>query len=144
MVKLTKSKSNNLRKNIKPNATEENRFISRLIKGIKRQVGKLKSLYGDNTYNSYFSILNYLNFPKLDKMSNALGDEVLKKNHNGFLHILESLTNGLAEDKRQERKNKLFKKQFKKVVNSLAKEKQIYKPLLEKFKFNIDFNRSNY
>lgn len=137
MAKLTKKRRKNLRKNIKVNQVSENKFLSKFLKGFKKQLANLRKLYSEENYNNYFNILNYLDFKNLDKMANGLSNDILRKNHNGFLNILSALTEGLEQDKKQKKLAQEYQTKFKKGVNSLYKEKQLFKPLMNKFTTNV-------
>lgn len=130
-MKITKSKNKSLRNKVKTQSSIENLFITALMKSIKKQVSKYK--LKDNDYSEFEKILQNLTFTKLPQMSKILGKKILKRNREGFSGILEALTEGFTQVKKQKKEEKLFKQ----AVNTLAQEEKYFEPLMNKFSENV-------
>lgn len=131
-MRLTRSKSRNLRKKMRTQNNAENIFIITLMNMVSSQLKKFKLT--DNNYSEFEKALHNLSFKKLPKLSKVLGRKILKKNKEGFEGIMSSLLEGLTQTKKKKNEERLFKQS----VNSLAKEEKFFGPILEKFNENVN------
>lgn len=130
-MKISKIKNKSLRRKIRTRGSDENLFLMSIMKILEKQLTSQK--FKDNDYDGFERFLQNLDFRKLNRLTKIFGKNILRKNREGFMGIMESLVSGMSKTESTKREEKLFKKS----VNSLAKEERFFAPLLEKFSNNI-------
>lgn len=127
-------KLNKQRKKIKPNSVAENRFFTLTMNYFKNSLKGVNF----NSIDEVIAKLESISYKKLAKEARIFGYDILRKNRDGFIGILSSMSNRMVSPKRktsESRENQ--EKLFTKALPSLIKEKQIYSPYLDKFEENI-------
>jgi len=124
MKKLSKTNLKSTRRRVKLSTAKENKLVSIIKKLFRVRLPKDATL--EDTQNA----INKIPFKKIDLYINNYINNLLKYNKEGFNAVLKSMLSGSSGSRElQKRVDESYK--------SLAQEKRIYYPLMQKFNNNV-------
>lgn len=130
-MKLTQSQQKKLHRKLRVNNTAENIFARAYLNSVKKEIHK--RIARANSYEEVDRIIDSIDIKELDRLIDSLQNKVLRKNDSGLADVFKAISSGIGQITQQKREQKRFIKEFQKVV----KDKEIYKPLLERFRENM-------
>ena len=124
MKRLSYSQRKAQRRKMKTSTAAENKLLA-----VVKRIFKI-NLPKDATLDDYRKSVSKINTKKFDSYVQKYTNLLLRTNRNGFINILNALTQGSSASKQlQEKVDKSY--------NSFVQEQRIYKPLLQKFQNNL-------
>ena len=124
MKRLSYSQRKAQRRKIKTSTTAENKLLA-----VVKRIFKIK-LPKNATLDDYRKSVSKINTKKFDDYVQRYTNLLLRTNRNGFINILNALTQGNSG-------NKKLQEKLDKSYGSYVQEQRIYKPLLQKFQNNL-------